>query len=131
MGIGPTEPKGAYSSSAFLIALYFPFSQLGIDIERTGLEIDSGIAFLEMQGRGNLSMLQRQQKFQNTRYASSGCSMPYVGLDRSNSAELLLVRIFAESTSEGSVFYRVSHYGPRAMPFNDLNCFRIDFETVI
>src|SRR2546422_5949526 len=67
MRVGAAEPERTDGRSPCLIAFDCPFLQPGIDIERTRLEIDAGTAFLEMQGWRDLPVLQRQQKFQDTR----------------------------------------------------------------
>jgi hypothetical protein len=63
MRVCAAEAKRANGRSSQSVRWRFPFLQLGIDIERTGLEIDSGIAFLEMQRRRDLPVFQRQQEF--------------------------------------------------------------------
>src|SRR5215813_4890268 len=76
-------------------------------------------------------MFQREQNLQNARYARSATGMTDIRLDRADGAELLLIRVLAESATYCSVFDRIPNYGRRGMGFDDLNRFRIDLEMVI
>src|SRR5215475_4355977 len=131
MRIGAAEPKRTDGRSTSPVIFPSPFFQFGVDIKRAGFEVDPRIAFLEMQGRRDLPVFQRQQKFQNARDTRSRGGMADIRFHRAKSAELRPVRIFAESAADRPVFDRVSQYRPGAMSFDDLNRFRIDLETVI
>jgi hypothetical protein len=57
--------------------------------------------------------------------------MTDIRFDRPKSAESLLVRVFAESAADCSVFDRIAQNASRAMGFDDLDRFRVDLEPVI
>src|ERR1700739_121331 len=131
MRVSASDAKRANGCSPHLVVFYSPFLQLSIEIKRTGLEVDRRIGCLEMQGWGDLPMLQREQHFQKTGYAGSSGSVTHIRCDRAQSAELLLLRIPPESTMECLIFHRVSQCSSRTVSFNKLDGFRVDFETVI
>src|SRR5262245_44051519 len=57
--------------------------------------------------------------------------MTDIRFDRPESAESLLVRIFAESAADRPVFDRIAQKASRAVSFDDLNRFGIDLEPVV
>ena len=122
--IGAPNAEGADPGPAHSVAL--PRGKLGIDVERAFGEVDLRVGPLEVEGGGNLLVLQRQDRLDEARHSGSRVEMSDVGLDRPDRAEAFLVGSGPERSSQGGDFDGISQLGAGSVGFDVADCFRLN-----
>ncbi len=89
------------------------------------------VAALEIQRRGELPTLERQQHLDDARDTGRRRRVADVRLDRADGAELLSGRVPGEGSGERLPLDRVSELGARAVGFDQLDFLRMDAEGLI
>ena len=103
-----------------------PRPQLVHDGERAGLELQLGVRAGEVQGRGELSVLQHQHRLDQASDPRGGVEVPDVALDRSDRAEADLLRVRSERLREGRDLDGISERGGRAVGLDVPDGLRLD-----
>ena len=135
MSIGAAEAEGVDRRAAHRAGRHGPVAQTVVDIERTAVERDVLVELAEMDGRRQLTVLQRQQHFKHARHAGGGEAVADIGLDRTKRAVTGVLRgvlqVWFECGLEAGHFDRVAERGAGAVRFDQLDAGRVDAETVV
>src|SRR5581483_8952973 len=94
MYVGPTQTKRANASSSGR-AVRFPWARDRIHIERTIIQVDVRACLLKIEVRGQDLMLECKCRFNQPCHSRGPIQMANIRLDRSKSAELLLLGVHA------------------------------------
>ena len=111
------EPRRAFPA---------PVAAGRVDEKRTVREIDLRIGPLEMQARGNVSVLQGKRRLDQRGDPRRLLEMADIGLDRPDRAEATAIRSGPERPGEGVDFQRIADDGAGAMAFDIADLVRLD-----
>src|SRR3989304_89511 len=120
MGISSTNAERAHSGPTWF-ARRLPFGKLGVDVEGTMIKINPGVGPLKIQAGGNLSVLERQNGFDQSRYTSGGIQVADIGLDRSDGTEALPIGAGPKGLGQGRDLNRIADDRPGAVGFHVCN----------
>src|SRR3989339_33660 len=102
-----------------------PGNKLGRDHDRSLVPIYFAVRFLEVDARGDLFVFEGQSGFNEADQTGGFNSMPQVGLDRTNVAEICLGSVFLEGFGNTLYFNRIAQLGAGAVGLYIGNCFRV------
>ena len=100
-------------------------AELVVHEERSRREVDVRVRLLEVHGRRQLAMLQRQTHLDQARDTSRRIEVTDIGLHRSNATEGLLICRLAERLSQGSDLNRIADRCPGAVALHVPNRVRV------
>ena len=114
VGVCSTNTEGAYTGTSGR-TVCFPRLELVIDVERRRLKSDLGVRGVEVNGRRNLRVGQRQNRLDKAGDSGSSVGMTEVRFGRSDGAKLCAICTAGKGTRERGDFHGITELGAGAV----------------